>query len=55
MQAAAGLFIVDFIMRPFAKIFEKMPFLMMFLLMCLYGFIAYIVFKSVYADQRRDY
>ena len=55
MQAAAGLFFVDFIFRPFAKIFEKMPFLMMVLLMCLYGFIAYMVFKSAFTDGQKDY
>lgn len=47
MSAAAGLFIVDWIMRPFAKIFEKMPLLMLAILLLLYGYIAYLVFRSV--------
>jgi hypothetical protein len=51
MTATAGLFIVDFIMRPFAKIFEKMPCLMMLLLLLLYGLVGYTVFKSAYAEH----
>jgi len=43
-----GLIFIDFIVRPFAKIFEKMPFVMIGLLLLLYGFIAFMVFKSAY-------
>jgi hypothetical protein len=55
--AAAGLFIIDFIFRPFAKIFEKMPLVMLLLVLILYGIIGYIVVKSVYfsPDQQKPY
>lgn len=44
---AVGLFLIDFIVRPFAKIFEKMPFIMLGMLLLLYGVIAYMVLRSV--------
>lgn len=51
---AVGLFLIDFIFRPFAKIYEKMPLVMLLILLCLYGIIAYAVIKSAYlADQQR--
>ncbi len=50
MSAVSGLFIIDVVVRPFGKIFEKMPMLMVFLLLLLYGYIAYLVFRSVQAD-----
>ena len=48
MVAAADIFIIDFIVRPFAKIYEKMPFLMMILLLLIYAIIGYVVFRSAY-------
>lgn len=48
---AVGLFLIDFIIRPFAKIFEKMPFIMLGLLLLLYGYIAYMVWRSVVAAE----
>jgi hypothetical protein len=49
---AVGLFIVDFILRPFAKIYEKMPIVMLLLCLLLYAIVGYVVVKSVYlADQ----
>lgn len=42
------LFVVDFVFRPFAKIFEKMPAIIFFLLVILYSIIAYIVIRSAY-------
>lgn len=54
MSAGIGLFVVDFVMRPFAKIFEKMPFLMMFVLLALYGYIAYLVIRSCINQQVND-
>jgi hypothetical protein len=50
MAAAANLFIIDVIFRPFAKIIEKMPGLMLVLLLLLYGYIAYLVLRSAYAE-----
>lgn len=46
MSAASGLFLVDFIMRPFAKIFEKMPLVTLAIMLVLYGYIGYIVLRS---------
>lgn len=45
---AVGLFMIDFIFRPFAKIYEKMPLVMLLILLVLYGIIAYIVVRSSY-------
>lgn len=52
--AAVGLFFIDFIARPFAKIFEKMPFIMFLVLVVLYGFVAYIVMKSAYNKEQNE-
>jgi hypothetical protein len=51
MSAMSGLFIIDMFVRPFGKIFEKMPLLMLGILLLLYGFIAYLVFRSVQAEH----
>lgn len=51
MSAASAFFIVDWVVRPFAKIFEKMPLIMLGMLLLLYGYIAYIVFRSVHAEH----
>lgn len=56
--AAAGLFIIDFVFRPFAKILEKWPHVMIGLVVLLYIIIGYIVIKSVYLgspDQQKPY
>ena len=51
-----GLILIDFIIRPFAKIFEKMPFLMLGLLLIFYGFIAYMVLRSAFmVDDRQEH
>ncbi len=50
---AVGLFLVDFIFRPVAKIYEKMPIVALLLCLLLYAIVGYIVVKSVYfADQQ---
>ncbi len=51
---AVGLFIVDFIFRPFAKIFEKQPLVILLFLSILYGYIAYIVLRSAYVSERSN-
>ena len=52
---AVGLIFIDMVVRPFAKIFEKMPLLMLALLVALYAIIAYVVLKSAYqADDGRN-
>ncbi len=43
-----GLILIDFVARPFAKILEKMPILMIVFLMILYGLIAFMVLRSAY-------
>lgn len=51
---AVGLFFIDFIFRPFAKIYEKMPIVMLLMLLVLYALVGYIVLKSAYlADQHQ--
>jgi hypothetical protein len=49
---AIDVFVVDFVFRPFAKIFEKMPGIIFLLLMLLYGVIAYIVVRSAYFNDQ---
>ncbi len=49
--AACGLFLIDFIARPFAKIYEKIPFLMFAVLLLLYGTITYFVLKSSFFNK----
>ena len=49
--AACGLFLIDFIARPFAKIYEKIPFLMFLVLAVLYGVIAFFVLKSSFFNK----
>ena len=45
---------VDFVFRPFAKIYEKMPIVMLLACLVLYGIVGYFVLKSVYfADQHQ--
>lgn len=46
-----GLILIDFIARPFAKIIEKMPVLMLLFLILLYGVIAFYVLKSAYVAE----
>ena len=49
---AVGLFVIDFLVRPFAKIYEKMPIVMLLLCLILYAIIGYFVLKSAWlADQ----
>ncbi|MBI4534101.1 MAG: hypothetical protein HY711_09145 [Candidatus Melainabacteria bacterium] len=50
---AVGLIFIDFIVRPFAKIFEKMPILMIAMLVIFYGIIAYIVLRSAYLVDKQ--
>lgn len=49
--AACGLFLIDFIARPFAKIYEKIPFLMFAVLLLLYGTITFFVLKSSFFNK----
>lgn len=50
---AVGLIFIDFIVRPFAKIMEKFPMMMIVFLILVYGLIAYFVLRSAYvgADE----
>lgn len=49
---AVGLFMIDFIVRPFARIYEKMPLVMLLILITLYGIIAYFVVRSSYFNEQ---
>jgi hypothetical protein len=53
MAAAADIFLVDFVLRPFVKIYQKMPFLMMVILLLIYGVIGYIVWRSAYMNSEQ--
>lgn len=53
MQVTAGLFIVDFLVRPFAKIYQKMPFMIFLIMIVLYGIVGYIVWKSAYKPEEQ--
>jgi hypothetical protein len=50
---ALGLFLIDFIVRPFARIYEKWPLAMLLFLLVLYGIIGYIVIRSAYMADKR--
>ncbi|MBS1993022.1 MAG: hypothetical protein JSS86_24775 [Cyanobacteria bacterium SZAS LIN-2] len=50
MAAGCDIFLIDFLLRPFAKIYQKMPFLMMVILLLVYGIIGYVVFRSAYMN-----
>ncbi len=52
---AVGIYFIDTFVRPFAKIMEKMPFLMIGFLVILYGIIAYVVLKSAYVADEHHY
>jgi hypothetical protein len=52
--ATAGLFLIDFVFRPFAKICEKMPIVSLLMCLVLYAFIAYVVIKSAYMSDQHN-
>ncbi len=52
--ATAGLFLIDFVFRPFAKIYEKMPIVSLLLCLVLYGFVAYFVLKSAFMSDQHN-
>ena len=52
---ALGLFLIDFIVRPFARIYEKWPLAMLLVCLIIYGIIGYIVVKSVYFADEHHY
>ncbi|MBK7745691.1 MAG: hypothetical protein IPP57_02665 [Candidatus Obscuribacter sp.] len=45
-----GFFAVDFLVRPFARIFQKMPGLTCLIICLLYGAIAYVVWRSAFKE-----
>lgn len=53
MQATAGFFLIDFIVRPFAKIYQKMPFAIFLIMLVIYGVIGYIVWKSAFRAENQ--
>ena len=52
---AVGLFVIDFLVRPFAKIYEKMPYVMLVILLVLYAIIGYLVVKSAYMSDQHNH
>lgn len=48
---AIGIFIIDFIARPFARVFEKWPDTIMLAILLFYGVIGYIVWKSAFKNE----
>ena len=45
---AVGILMIDQFVKPFARIFEKWPLAMIFILLILYSIVGYIVIKSAY-------
>ncbi|HMY55195.1 MAG TPA: hypothetical protein PLC15_22405 [Candidatus Obscuribacter sp.] len=52
---AVGLFLIDFIVRPFARIYQKMPMVTFAILCVLYGIIAYVVWRSAFKETEHNY
>ena len=52
---ALGLFLIDFLVKPFARIYEKWPLCMLLVCIIVYGIIGYIVIKSVYKSEEGYY
>ena len=50
---ALGLFLIDFLVKPFARIYETWPIAMLLVCLIIYGIIGYIVVKSVYLTDER--
>ncbi len=50
MSASTGIVLLDLVMRPFLKIGVKFPMIGLFILTLVYGYIAYIVVKSAFAQ-----
>jgi len=48
---ALGLFLIDFLVRPFARIYEKWPLAMLLIVVIFYSIIGYIVIRSVYTTE----
>lgn len=51
MAAGVDIFLIDFLFRPFAKIYQKMPFVTFVILCILYGIIAYVVWRSAFKES----
>lgn len=52
---ALGLFLIDFLVRPFARIYEKWPLCMLLVCIVIYSIIGYIVIKSVYLNEEHHF
>jgi hypothetical protein len=51
LSASADIWFIDYIFRPFAKIYEKMPLVMLLIVMILYSIIGYFVLRSAYVAE----
>ena len=47
-----GLFLVDVVIRPFIRIYQKWPLSIILILLVVYGIIGYIVIRSAYLADR---
>lgn len=52
IAASADIWFIDYIFRPFAKIYEKMPLVMLLIVMIMYGIIGYFVLRSAYVSEQ---
>jgi hypothetical protein len=43
--------LIDFILRPFARIYQKMPMITFVIVCLLYGIIAYVVWRSAFKNN----
>lgn len=51
--ASSGIFFIDTFLKPFAKIYEKNPLIMLMIVIVLYTAIAYTVLKSAYLSENQ--
>ncbi len=49
--ASSGIFLIDTLLKPFAKIFEKNPILALVTVVVMYSIVAYMVFKSAWQSE----
>ncbi len=50
---ALGIFLIDFVVRPFARIYEKWPLTIFVILLVVYVIVGYLVVKSAYQSDQQ--
>ncbi|HEY9777840.1 MAG TPA: hypothetical protein V6C81_29030 [Planktothrix sp.] len=53
--ASSGIYFIDTFLKPFAKIYEKNPLIMLLIVLVLYSIIGYVVLKSAYLSENSHY